>query len=99
MVSVTRGGSDRTAAQSIGRRRVTGSQEPVYLHGATNERVAICPADFVLCDDDGGIIIPQVKVMPVLEAAEELTRKEILIRRNIAEGMTLQQALAKYGHV
>jgi 4-hydroxy-4-methyl-2-oxoglutarate aldolase len=66
----------RTAVQSIGRWRVTGSQEPVYLHGATNERVAICPGDFVLCDDDGGIVIPQVKVMPVLEAAEELTPRK-----------------------
>jgi hypothetical protein len=28
----------RTAVQSIGRWRVTGSQEPVYLRGATNER-------------------------------------------------------------
>jgi 4-hydroxy-4-methyl-2-oxoglutarate aldolase len=89
----------RTAVQSIGRWRVTGSQEPVYLRGATNERVAIHPGDFVLCDEDGGIIIPQVKVMFVLEAAEELTRKEILIRREIADGMTLQQALDKYGRV
>jgi hypothetical protein len=36
----------------------------------------------VLCDDDGGIIIPQVNIMPVLKAAEELTRKEILIRKD-----------------
>jgi hypothetical protein len=91
MVSVTSGGSENKTspsipAISIGRWRVTGSQEPVYRRGATNERVAICPGDFVLCDDDGGIIIPQVKVMPVPEAAEELTRKEILIRNYIADG-------------
>lgn len=88
-----------SAVQSIGRWRVTGSQQPVYLRGATNERVVIEPGDFVLCDDDGGIVIPKSKVMHVLEAAEELTRKEILIRREIADGMTLQQALDKYGHV
>lgn len=89
----------RTAVQSIGRWRVTGSQEPVYLQGATNERVVIKPGDFVLCDDDGGIVIPKGKVTEVLEAAEALTRKELLIRREIAGGMTLQQALDKYGHV
>lgn len=89
----------RTAVQSIGRWRVTGSQEPVYLCGATNERVVINPGDFVLCDEDGGIVIPEADVVRVLEAAEELTRKEILIRREIAGGMTLQQALDKYGHV
>lgn len=88
-----------SAVQSIGRWRVTGSQQPVYLRGATNERVVINPGDFVLCDDDGGIVIPKAKVMHVLEAAEELTHKEILIRREIADGMTLQQALNKYGHV
>ena len=89
----------RTAVQSIGRWRVTESQEPVYLRGATSERVVILPGDFVLCDEDGAIVIPAAQVEPVLEAAEELTRKEILIRREIADGMTLKQALDKYGHV
>ena len=89
----------RTAVQSIGRWRVTGGQEAVYLQGATSERVVIHPGDFVLCDDDGGIVIPKAQVTDVLEAAEELTRKEILIRQEIAEGMALQQALNKYGHV
>jgi 4-hydroxy-4-methyl-2-oxoglutarate aldolase len=89
----------RTAVQSIGRWRVTGRQEPVYLSGATNELVVINPGDFVLCDEDGGIVIPGSKVIHVLEAAEDLTRKEILIRRDIADGTTLEQALIKYGRV
>ncbi|AMN44357.1 RraA family protein [Rhodoplanes sp. Z2-YC6860] len=89
----------RTAVQSIGRWRVTGKQEPVYLAGATSERVVIHPGDFVLCDEDGGIVIPAGHLMSVLEAAEELTRKEVLIRQEIASGMTLKQALDKYGHV
>lgn len=89
----------RTAVQSIGRWRVTGKQEPVYLAGATSERVVIHPGDFVLCDEDGGIVIPARHLMSVLEAAEELTRKEVLIRQEIAAGMTLKQALDKYGHV
>jgi 4-hydroxy-4-methyl-2-oxoglutarate aldolase len=89
----------RTAVQSIGRWRVTARQEPVYLRGATTERVVINPGDFILCDEDGGIVIPEAKVIQVLEAAEELTRKEIAIRRELAGGMTLQQALDKYGHV
>jgi 4-hydroxy-4-methyl-2-oxoglutarate aldolase len=88
-----------TAVQSIGRWRVTGSQEPVYLRGATTQWVVVNPGDFVLCDDDGGIVIPNQSVMPVLEAAEELTRKEAIIREQIGNGMTLEQALAKYGHV
>jgi 4-hydroxy-4-methyl-2-oxoglutarate aldolase len=89
----------RTAVQSIGRWRVTGRQEPVYLRGATTERIVVNPGDFILCDEDGGIVVPKVRIVEVLEAAEELTRKEILIRREIGKGMTLQQALDKYGHV
>jgi len=89
----------RTAVQSIGRWRVTGSQEPVYLRGATTERVVIRPGDFVLADEDGAIVIPSRHIEAVLHAAEELTEKEVLIRREIEQGMPLQQALQKYGHV
>jgi 4-hydroxy-4-methyl-2-oxoglutarate aldolase len=89
----------RTAVQSIGRWRVTGSQEPIYLRGATSERVVVHPGDFVLCDEDGGIVIPARHVMAVLEQSESLTRKEALIREEIARGITLRQALDKYGHV
>jgi 4-hydroxy-4-methyl-2-oxoglutarate aldolase len=89
----------RTPVQSIGRWRVTGSQEPIYLRGATTERVVVNPGDFVLCDEDGGIVIPARHVVPVLEQSENLTRKEALIREEIARGITLRQALDKYGHV
>jgi 4-hydroxy-4-methyl-2-oxoglutarate aldolase len=88
-----------TAVQSIGRWRVTGCQEAVYLRGATSERVVIRPGDFVLADEDGAIVIPAQHIAAVLKATEELTQKEVLIRREIERGMTLQQALQKYGHV
>lgn len=89
----------RTSVQSIGRWRVTACQEPVYLAGATSERVIVRPGDFLLCDEDGGIAIPAEHVPAVLVEAESLTAKEALIRAEIARGMTLQQALDKYGHV
>ena len=69
------------------------------MRGATNGRVAIRPGDFVLCDEDGGIVIPSVHVAEVLDQAEQLTQKEILIRRELENGLALQQALDKYGHV
>ena len=89
----------RTPVQSIGRWRVTGSQEPIYLRGATSARVVVHPGDFVLCDEDGGIVIPARHVTAVLECSEGLTRQEALIRDEIARGMTLRQALDKFGHV
>lgn len=89
----------RTPVQSIGRWKATGYQEPVYLCGATRERVVVNPCDFVLGDEDGCIVIPAAHACVVLERAERLTQSEVLIRRELAEGMTLEQALAKYGHV
>jgi regulator of RNase E activity RraA len=89
----------RTPMQSIGRWRVTGCQEPVYLRGATSERVVIMPGDFLLGDEDGVIVIPAALVDQVLPEAERLTRVEVKIRDELARGLTLEQALQKYGHV
>jgi regulator of RNase E activity RraA len=89
----------RTPVQSIGRWRVTGWQEPVYLAGATSARVEVRPGDFVLGDADGCVVVPAGSVDAILEEAERLTRTEVLIRQSLAEGMSLAQCLERYGHV
>lgn len=92
-------GRYRTPVQSIGRWRVTGAQEPVYLRGATTRWVTVRPGDFVLADDDGGIVVPAAAIDRVLTRAEELTRTEVQIRAAIADGLSLQECLDKFGHV
>jgi 4-hydroxy-4-methyl-2-oxoglutarate aldolase len=89
----------RTPVQSIGRWRVTGCQENVYMRGATSERVLVRPGDFILGDEDGVIVIPSDIVMAVLERSEQLTAVEQRIRVEVAGGLSLQNALQKYGHV
>ena len=89
----------RTPVQSIGRWKVTAWQKPVFLPGATVRRVSVRPGDFVLADADGAIVIPAEIAEAVLVAAENLTAKEKMIRRDLAAGATLAQALKKYGHV
>ena len=89
----------RTPVQSIGRWRVTGCQENVYVHGATSERVLVRPGDFVLGDEDGVIVIPADIVVAVLERSEQLTAVEQRIRAEVAGGLSLQDALQKFGHV
>lgn len=89
----------RTPVQSIGRWAVTGWQEPVYLSGATTAWVRVAPGDFVLADDDGGIVVPTDLVEDVLDAAERLTTTEVSIRAALAEGLTLAECLARFGHV
>ena len=89
----------RTPVQSIGRWQVTGRQERVYLRGATARRVCVDPGDFILGDEDGVIVVPRDIVTAVLARAEELTSTEQRIRADLAAGLTLRQALDKYGHV
>ncbi len=89
----------RTPVQSIGRWKVNSAQVPVYVRGATTDFVEVTPGDFVLADDDGAIVIPGRLVVKVLEKAEALTAQEVEIRREIAGGLSLADALAKFGHV
>jgi 4-hydroxy-4-methyl-2-oxoglutarate aldolase len=85
--------------QSIGRWKVTGWQEPVWIAGATRPFVRVSPGDFILGDDDGVIAIPSEHVEQVLNEAERLTAQEARIRTDLASGLSLAQALDTYGHV
>jgi 4-hydroxy-4-methyl-2-oxoglutarate aldolase len=89
----------RTPVQSIGRWKVSAWQVPVELPGATRKGVRVNPGDFMLADSDGVIAVPAGVAYEVLIEAERLTRKEIRIRRELDRGASLEQVLAKYGHV
>ncbi|MDA7417087.1 RraA family protein [Xenophilus arseniciresistens] len=89
----------RTPVQSIGRWKVNACQVPVMLRGATARHVKVEPGDFVLADEDGAIAIPAAVVEKVLAEAERLTSVEVSIRSELSKGLSLAQALAKYGHV
>lgn len=89
----------RTPIQSIGRWKVTGWDVPVSLPGATTHAVQVRPGDFILADDDGAIAIPTAVVESVLEQAEAMGAREEEIRAEIATGLSLSEALAKFGHV
>jgi regulator of RNase E activity RraA len=89
----------RTPVQSIGRWKVSAWQTPVYMPGATVKRVTINPGDFVFADIDGALAVPATLVESVLAEAERLTATEVKIRADLDAGATLEQVLAKYGHV
>lgn len=89
----------RTPIQSIGRWKVTAAQVPVAFRGATASEVAVSPGDFILADEDGALVIPAALVVQVLGEAEKLTRTEVAIRSELSAGLTLAQALKKYGHI
>ncbi len=89
----------RTPVQSIGRWKVNAWQVPVHLRGATTRWVAVEPGDMVLADADGALVVPRRVARAVLAEAERLTQKEVEIRRELKAGLTLAEALQKFGHV
>ena len=89
----------RTPVQSIGRWKVNACQVPVYMRGHDGGNVIVRPGDFILCDDDGAIVIPIEHVEAVLLESERLTQVEKNIRIELANGLSLGDALKKYGHV
>jgi len=89
----------RTPTQSIGRWKVNAWQCPVSMRGATRPQVTVHPGDFMLGDEDGVIVIPADVVEPVLVEAEKLCVKEREIRAELARGLSLAEALKRFGHV
>lgn len=89
----------RTPIQSIGRWKVTGADVPVSLPGATVRRVEVRPGDLILADEDGALAIPAAVAERVLEQAEAIGRREAEIRTQIASGLSLSEALERFGHV
>lgn len=71
----------------------------VYMRGATVRRVVVSPGDFILADEDGAIVIPQSVLDETLRRAEVLTDQETKLRLELMNGLSLEQAHAKFGHV
>lgn len=60
------------------------------------DEVNINNGDYVMADIDGVVIIPQNKVVEILEKSEKLINTESLVRKAIREGMDPQEAYIKY---
>lgn len=88
----------RAAVQSIGRWRVIEHGAPVPLPGATKD-VVVHPGDFVLADRSGAVVIPKDVVPEVLRRTEALQSQERALRAELEAGLSMDDALAKFGHV
>lgn len=89
----------RTPAQGVGRWRVTAAQVPVQVRGALEEWLTVEPGDIVVGDADGVIVIPAALLDEVTAKVREWAASETGARADIAAGMPLLTALAKYGHL
>ncbi|MBS1876212.1 MAG: RraA family protein [Acidobacteria bacterium] len=82
----------KCSASSVGRWDIREYQVPVKI-GA----VVIRPGDFVFGDTDGVVIVPQALTIEVLEAAEDVFRREGKMREELRRGVSVKEAYDKYG--
>lgn len=80
-----------TPADIVGRWTVAGTGEPVTIGSARIE-----PADLVLGDDDGVVVIPAAIAEEVIGTSEELVSTEDSVREAIRGGMSPKDAYLKY---
>ncbi|MDX1981565.1 MAG: RraA family protein [Bryobacteraceae bacterium] len=82
----------KSPASSIGRWNILEYQIPIRIGGAT-----ITPGDFVFGDTDGVVIVPKAMTLDVLEAAEDVFRREGGMREELRRGVAVKDAYEKYG--
>jgi regulator of RNase E activity RraA len=79
-------------ADSLGRLDVEAHDVPVRCGG-----VLVHPGDLILADDDGIVAIPRAVAEQALTLAEEKVHGENLVRKALAEGMSVTEAFRRYG--
>jgi 4-hydroxy-4-methyl-2-oxoglutarate aldolase len=79
-------------ADSLGRIDVDAFDVPITCGG-----VHIEPADLVLGDHDGVVVIPAATAETIVRLAEEKLSDEDVVRQKLAEGMSVSEAFRAYG--
>lgn len=64
-----------------------GFQLPITMPGQAGREVTVHPGDIVVADADGVVIVPQELAPRVASGAEEVTRIETKIRRELQQGL------------
>lgn len=82
----------KNPAGSIGRWNIRAWQVPITI-GSTQ----IHPGDFIFGDIDGVVVIPREIIMETLEAAEDIVNREIGMKAELKDGMSVTEAYRKYG--
>jgi 4-hydroxy-4-methyl-2-oxoglutarate aldolase len=82
----------KCSASSVGRWDIREYQVSIKIGN-----VVIHPGDFVFGDTDGVVVVPQAITLDVLEAAEDVFRREGKMREELRRGVSVKEAYDKYG--
>ncbi len=72
---------------------------PIYMPGHLRHSVIVQPGDFIFGDSDGVQVIPEELVDEVMLRCEELLDAEADERREIREGMSVEDVFRTYGNL
>ena len=86
-----------TPVESKRRWRPKALEVPIIVSGTLTAHITVNPGDWIFGDCDGVMVIPKEILMEVLEKVEDLTERENLSRKALAEGMLLPDVVKKYG--
>jgi regulator of RNase E activity RraA len=86
-----------TTPNAYGGWRILEVNVPIHIKGHLTHYVVVNPGDFVFGDDDGVQIIPEDYVDEVLLEAERILDYEIYERKQIRDGMSLDDVYKTYG--
>ncbi len=84
----------KCSASSVGRWDIREYQVSIRIGN-----VVIHPGDFVFGDSDGVVIVPQAMTTDVLVAAEDIFKREGLMREELRQGVSVKAAYEKYGSI
>lgn len=82
----------QSAASSIGRWAIREWQVTIRIGNTV-----IHPGDFVFGDTDGVVIVPRALTLEVLQAAEDIFKREGGMREELRRGVSVKDAYARYG--
>lgn len=87
----------QTPVEAFGRFDIVEWEKPINLAGATSQRVAIHPGDYVFGDLDGVVIVPAALTLQVLEEAEARFDTETRVREALKAGGKPLEVFRKFG--
>lgn len=83
--------------ESSQRWRITALNTTIGMPGTLTSRVRVESGDWIIGEADGVIVVPQAIAMEALVKVEELEAREEGMRRDVAAGMSFNDAYNKWG--
>ena len=83
--------------ESSRRWRIHALNVPIAMPGTLTSQVRVSPGDWIVAEADGVMVVPQEIAMEALVKAEKIEAEEEGMRRDMAAGMSFEDAYKKWG--